>query len=765
MTRKKHDHFDLLCNISDLSNLVAESQDIEGFLRRAVELVSRHLEANVCSIYLHDENSGELVLKSTLGLNQGAVGVIRMKPGEGLVGTTFEQLRPIRESFASCNPLFKYFEEADEDRFESFLAVPIQRGVQKIGVMVVQHEKTDYFTEADVMALRASASQLASAIENARLLMDLYEATGKSPEEIRILENLRFIRGKTASDGYAVGPATIFRKSHGALLSGRSDGCTLYTQADFHAAVRKTSDQLMALQTRLAERLPESASLIFTAHFMILKDPKFVNKIEDHIEKGVPAPDAVRAVARHYISIFSSSPQAYIREKANDMEDLAGRILRNLHWHETEEAARPDKGTVVIAAELYPSEILKMASEDIRGIILVKGGITSHVSILARSLKIPLVIADDPRLMDLPEGTPVLIDGGLGAVCVNPDKEMVRQIEEQQKIGEAAGLSQKPLCEMTQTRDGVRVRLLVNINLLSELKTATDLNAEGIGLYRTEFPFIVRPTFPSEEEQYVVYRRLFEGMAGRLVSIRTLDVGGDKVLAYSNITSGDNPELGLRSIRFSLYHRNLFKQQLRAILRAAAGADHPRIMFPMISSIDEFREARQIVCECIDELAQEKLAHHPDPAIGIMVEVPSVVEIIDGLAREADFFSIGTNDFVQYTLAVDRTNEKVAQYYRPWHPAVLRGLARIVRAAVSAGTDVSVCGEMGHEPEYIPFLIGIGIRTLSVDPGSLLAVHEQIRGLPLADAEVYAQDLLAEETLGAVSGLLGRYARGSGDAH
>ena len=287
MSPKDRDHFNLLCDIGDLAALVTGSHNIETFLDSAVKLVSRHLKADVCSIYLFDESAEELVLKATIGLNPKAVGRIRMKPGEGLVGTTFEQLHPIREASASCNPLFKYFEEANEDRFESFLAVPIQRGVQRIGVLVVQHEDANYFSERDVMALRASASQLASSVENARLLMDLYEATG-APPETHAQESLKFIRGQVASEGIAEAPITFFKKSHVAFLSGNANLCSRYTVEDFHQAVRQTSRQLADLQSRLAERLPESASLIFTAHFMILKTPNSSTGSSTRYRKGYP---------------------------------------------------------------------------------------------------------------------------------------------------------------------------------------------------------------------------------------------------------------------------------------------------------------------------------------------------------------------------------------------------------------------------------------------------------------------------------------------
>ncbi|MDM8538017.1 phosphoenolpyruvate--protein phosphotransferase [Desulfobacterales bacterium HSG17] len=752
MIKKKRDHINMLCDLGDLAALFTGSQDIESFLQLTVELVSRHLQADVCSIYLYDVSTKELVLQSTIGLNPAAVGHVRMKPGEGLVGNTFEQMKPVREANISANPVFKYFKEADEDRFESFLAVPIQRGVQKIGVLVVQHEKNNYFTITDVMALRASASQLASAVENARLLINIYGMSEKNHEN-QAVETLSFIKGESASGGYAFAASAIFKKSHGRLISDPSGVTKSYTIDDFYKAVKRTSQQLMDLQSGLAQRLPESASLIFSAHFMILKDPKYINKITEQIKQGISPPDAVRSVTKHYIDIFSFSPHVYIREKASDMEDLGGRILKNIFRTGSEESFLSEH-KIVIAGELYPSEILKMASEDVKGIILVKGGITSHVSILARSMQIPLVIADRRELLNLPEDTPILLDAEIGNIYVNPSEAITKQFEEQRKVRETT-VSSSEMNTETRTKDGERIHLFANINLLSELPTALDLKAEGIGLYRTEFPFLIRSAFPSEEEQYLIFKRLFDEMAGLEVTIRTLDVGGDKALAYSDATSGANPQMGFRSIRFCLHHRGIFEQHIRAILRAAAEFEKLRIMFPLISSLDEFMEARQVVKECMAALEKECLAHHLKPQIGMMVEVPSVVEIMDAFAKESDFFSVGTNDFVQYALAVDRTNEKVADYYKPYHPSVLRGLARIVKSANENSKDISICGEMAHEPEYIPFLIGIGVRTISVDPRFLPRIQKMISGLTLEQVEKHADRLLSISTLKEARELLG----------
>lgn len=758
MKQKDRRHLNLLCDISELAALFIGSENIQSFFQQTVELVARHMDADVCSIYLFDDVSQELALEATIGLNPEAVGKIRMKIGEGLVGTTFEQLKPLNEGFASSHAKFKYFKEAREDPFDSFLAVPILRGKEKIGVLVVQHQMRNYFDGRDVMAMRAIASQLAGAVGNARLLVGDMQLGEEKPHGRRFPKFLEYVKGEIVSQGYAFAQATPFDKRRSPLVSIAFDSNCKYTLGDFHQALQATATQLQDLQYRFFQRLPESAALIFTAHMMILKDVRFGGEMENLIKSGVPPPEAIKSVTQHYVEFFSASPHPHIKEKAHDVQDLAARILRNLA-HSAEEDPYLGENRIVITAELYPSDVLKLAAEEIQGIILVGGGATAHVSILARSLQIPMIISNQSELLHIPEGTPVLMDAEIGSIYVLPSDDIILRYESRKQTELKNAALSKAMSATTLTRDGTRVRLLANISLLNDLELARELKAEGIGLYRSEFPFLFRSALPSEEEQYVIYKKIFDNMPGKIVTIRTLDIGGDKLLAYSNARGEANPALGLRAIRFSFRHRDLFDQQLRAILRAAAEAEDARIMFPMISSLDEFREAKQAVYDCMRKLAQNKFPYHQTPLTGALIEVPSVVEIIDELAAESDFLSIGTNDFVQYMLAVDRANEKVARFYRPDHPAVLKALAKISKAANAQHKELSICGEMAHEPAYIPFLLGIGVKNFSVYPTFLPSVQKIISEFTMSDARTYADQLLAETTLKGVQETLTRLSK------
>ena len=365
------------------------------------------------------------------------------------------------------------------------------------------------------------------------------------------------------------------------------------------------------------------------------------------------------------------------------------------------------------------------------------------MAILARSLLMPMVIADTPELLALPPQTKVLLDAEIGNIYVNPGADVIKTFEQRNKERALLHQLKDSIAQETKTKDGTKITLLSNINLLSDVKMAREYQSEGIGLYRTEFPFLVRSNFPTEEEQYVIYRKLVDGMKDKEITFRTLDIGGDKVLSYYNFGKEENPFLGMRSIRFSLKHKEIFEQQIRAILRAGAGV-HIRIMFPMVSSLDEFLEAKDVVLKCARDLAGEKIEHNAKPDIGMMIELPSVLEILEELAQAADFFSIGTNDFIQYMLAVDRTNEKVADFYLPQHPAVLRALNRIAKTAQKYKKDISICGDMAQDTRYLMYFLGIGIRKFSINSDCIPRIQAAIAQVDLARARKEAKRILSQ---------------------
>ncbi|MBN2231789.1 MAG: phosphoenolpyruvate--protein phosphotransferase [Deltaproteobacteria bacterium] len=752
------DDIRLLCNVSELSWVFTGSHTIEAFLDRLVTMVADHMQADVCSIYLLDADAGCLVLRATRGLSPDAVDRVALAPGEGLAGLAHETGRPVREDAAGSHPRFKHFTGINEERFDAFLALPIRRGLTKIGVLVLQRRRERPFSDKELEITRVVTNQLANIIENARLLTPAAAPRSDRAPVAPAAQPLKpLLRGTAAAEGVAGGHLAIYRH-HGRLdrLRSRFAG-RASTMDDFRRALDATRRQLEEIQRRVEEQLSDVASLIFTAHLLMLKDGSFISRIEALITAGSTVPDAIITASQAYIDRFRQQDNLYIREKADDIRDLAIRLCRNLL--PAAEGAQNRDGTIVVADELLPSDILTMAQEGVAGFILVTGGATSHVAFLARSLRLPLLVVDEPRLLELPEGIPLQIDGEHGTLFIDPSPEVQASFaahREHEAAHIAAADDAAAQGFPHHTSDGTRIELLANVNLLVDLPWAARYHADGVGLYRSEIPFLVRSTFPTEEEQYVIYRQLVEKLPGRPITIRTLDIGGDKVLSYYRNEQENNPFLGMRSIRFSLEHREIFRQQLRAILRAAHDAD-VRIMFPMISAVEEFRAARIELAECIRQLDGEGIPHRPDPPVGLMIEIPAVLPIIGELAREADFFSVGTNDLVQYLLAVDRTNEKVADLYRPHHPAVIRALKQIADASTAACIPVTICGDMATRQHYFPLLLGLGYRRFSLDTQYLPRARQWAAATPPAAAAELAAAALNTAEIGTIEKLLEEY--------
>ncbi|MBF0522874.1 MAG: phosphoenolpyruvate--protein phosphotransferase [Candidatus Omnitrophica bacterium] len=739
----RRDHAKLIYDISEISGLFADANSLENFLQKIVELVALHMHCDVCSIYLYDEKQQLLTLKATQGLKAGAVDRVKLKLGEGLTGLAVKELRSVRERNASKVTGYQYFPDIGEEPFESFLAVPILRGQSRIGALVIQNTPKSFFNDNDEYALKAIASQLANTIESTKLLIELKEKP--STAELAVSpQGLKFIKGRVGAQGLAYGQAFIFRARNlleDAYQISQKQSLDL---DDFYHSVEEVEQYLLDLQQKVEERLSDVASLIFTAQILMLKDPSLIDSIVKDIDAGIHPAVAVVRTTEQYIRMFDNLPNQYLKEKREEVLDIGRMILESLAGRLKTSLDYTDK--VVISRELLSSDILKLSSQKAEGVVILSGGITSHVSILARSLGIPLVIAEAPQLLSLSAQDYVLLDGEQGNVFINPEADVVDKFRIQQKTALKAKELSLNFTRETFTKDGERVYLFANINLLNDVHVAQQMKAEGIGLYRTEFPFIVRSNFPSEEEQYLIYKKLIDGAPGQEVTFRTLDIGGDKVLSYYDYEKERNPFLGMRSIRFSLKHKDVFKAQLKAILRAGGGANL-RIMFPMISSLDEFREAKEIVLECIYELSSARILCHKNPQIGLMLELPSVIEIMEELAQEADFFSLGTNDFIQYMLAVDRTNEKVADLFLPHHPSILRAFKRIADVCQKYGKDLCVCGDMAHDMKYIKFFLGIGIHKFSLDPQYLLKVKEQFSEIEYSSLKKKVEDILAKGTV------------------
>ena len=736
------DNIELICDIAERIACAGEGEDRGELLQEVAFSIAEHMAADVCSIYIYDEIEQTLSLRATQGLDTRAIGIVKLSLEEGITGQALRELRPICVGQASVESAYKFFPGIREEQYEAFLAVPILRGQRRIGVLVVQASEQDYFKENDVSALRAIAMQLATMFESVKLLKEARQGGAVLESNTTDLKQ-DILRGRSASKGVAKGVSCVLdlgAEEHALQMQTDALGVDM---AAFDEALQRTIEQIQALQLMMSEKLADVAVLIFSAHLLILEDDQFTGRIRELISEGKAAFHAIHVVVDEYVEIFSSSSVPMIREKVLDVKDLGNRLGRNLC---SEEEFNSDYGGQIIAVrELLPSDILKFSAEQVEGLIICSG-VTSHNAIICRSLGIPMVAISRDAFDGIPDGVLILMDATQGIIYVEPSDEIITKYQELEQTWQVLN-DASDVQEVRRTSCGKVVEIMANINLLSDLEPAQHFKANGVGLYRSEFPFIVRNDFPSEEEQTHIYSRLVENMRGRPVTLRTLDIGGDKMLSYySNVTEA-NPFLGMRAIRFSLQNREIFSQQLRAFLRAGVKVD-ARIMFPLIASVDDFLAAREIVWECMDELESQGLAVNRETQLGVMMELPSAVEVAEELANEADFLSIGSNDLVQYMLAVDRTNEQVSALYKSHHPAILRAIHRIVVAAQRAGKPVSICGDLATEAHMIPFLLGIGLRTFSIDIRSAPSIERTIASIDIAEAEQLAIRLL---TMGRIS--------------
>ena len=516
----------------------------------------------------------------------------------------------------------------------------------------------------------------------------------------------------------------------------------------FRGALKASREQLMRIKRKMEQDGKGKEHIrIIDAHLMILKDNMLINDTIKAISgQRVNAEWALKTVLNDIMEYFEKMDDPYLRERAMDIEHIVNRLLLNLMGRKHESIADIKEPVVVVAHDLAPTDTAQMVKGTVLGFLTDVGGKTSHTAIMARSLEIPAVVGLESITRKAESGDTVIVDGTTGTVILNPSESVVEVYKRRRERYENYGKALFHYKDLpSETTDGRRVRLVGNMEIVEEIDALVEHGAEGIGLYRTEFLYLNRKDLPTEEEHVRAYRQVARKMAPNPVVIRTLDVGGDKIITQVESQKEINPALGLRAIRFCLKNIDIFKIQLRGILRASSYGDI-KIMFPMISGIEELRRARQILEECKRELKSEGKAFNPDIEVGVMIEVPSAAMIADLIVKEASFISIGTNDLLQYSLAIDRVNEHVAYLYEPFHPAVLRIIKGVVEAANKAGVSVSVCGEMAGEPEYALILLGFGVDQLSMNAYSVLRVKRLIRSISHGEAKKICKNILGFAT-------------------
>jgi phosphotransferase system, enzyme I, PtsP len=763
--------------LEDISGITARSEDLQETLQRIVEVVAERAGTDVCSLYILDPRAQRLTLWATTGLSPSSVGKVTMSVEEGLTGMAIETLEPVMAVDALTHPRYKFFPETGEEKYHSFLGVPIVERGTPIGVLVVQTLRRRKFSAHEIRLLRAIASQVGGIIVQARLLEDLktkekerrdyrrrmvaaikrlqaYEKTTDRGEAAERAKGRSRLHGLPAAPGFGRGQAHLLQPpvSFDLIEDARADHPE-DEKRRLKRALKAAASELGALKERLSTRMPEFDAGIIEAHRLMLQDHSFGAKVEATIDQGLVAEAALKHVVEEYVEQFVRMSDGYLRDRAIDVKDVGLRILRNLLG--VAEPERPlEKDSVLVAEELTLSDLAVIEHAHLRAIVLATGGVTSHASILAKSFEIPTVVGVEHLTETVHEADDLIVDGNSGVVYANPPVDVAREYERLEREYSAFNRELETMKNLpAETTDKRRVSLYANIGLVADLHFAHRHGAQGVGLYRTEFPFLTYREFPDEEEQYQLYARVVQDLEGKPVTIRTLDVGADKLPAYMPVAREDNPYLGWRSIRISLEMPDFFKVQLRAILRAAA-LGRVRIMFPMISSVEEIRRAKELLDEVREELRHEGREFESGVQVGMMVEVPSAVALANHLIREVDFFSIGTNDLIQYLLAVDRNNRKVATLYEPLHPAVLSAIHEVVQAAKGAGKWVGMCGEMASDPLCTLVLLGLGLDDLSMGPFFIPVIKRIIRSVSYAAARNIARDALQMATVKEVKGHL-----------
>ena len=562
------------------------------------------------------------------------------------------------------------------------------------------------------------------------------------------------LKGTGASAGVGIGHALVVKEQvldfSGVKFSGEAE-----EKQRLSAAAAQVSERLQAMATSMTEKVGAHAAEILSGQIMMLSDPFMMGQMEEQIAAGNTAEAAVDTVCQSFIAMFRSMEDEMMRQRATDIGDLRARLLKQLMGLDDIDLAQVPAGTVIIAKDFTPSMTVGISRENVVGIITEIGGRTSHSAILARALEIPAVLGIEGVADTIQNGDAIAMDGELGHVYVNPDERTLGDYKKRQEEFEQQRQMLKAyLNQPTVNADGTKVALYANIGKPEDAQAALEKGAEGIGLFRTEFLFMDRDSLPSEEEQMNAYRQVSALFAGKEVIIRTLDVGGDKEIPYLNMKKEENPFLGHRAIRYCLDTPETYMVQLRALLRAGADHKNIKIMLPLVTGLEEIRAAKAMLEKAKKELAAEGLPFDADAEVGIMIETPAASQIADLLAQEAAFFSIGTNDLTQYTLAVDRGNPDVAPLYTHFHPAVLRSIRHVIHAARNTGIPVGMCGEAAADPALIPLLLAWGLDEFSVSASAVLATRRTISLWSAQEADDVQAEAMALSSVKGIQGYL-----------
>ena len=736
----------MLAALRGIVQAVNAAGNLQAALDIIVERIAEVMGTEVCTVYLRNPESGRLIFMANQGLNPDLIGKASLAADEGLVGQVARREEPLNLDHAEKHPNFLLLPGIGEEQYHSFLGAPIIHQREVLGVLVVQQKDSRRFDEEEEAFLVTMSAQLAGVLAHAR-------ATGSISKTQDSVTASALFKGIAGAPGVAIGRAVVIVPSaelH-SVPQRHSEDADAELRA-FEAALDAVRVDIRELSGKLVGQLSPEELALFDVYLRILDDGVWLSEVEAKIREGEWAQGALAQVVSGHINTFEMMDDPYFKDRATDIKDLGRRVLSYLQASNERDTDYP-ADTILVGEELTASMLGEVPREKLVGMVSVRGSSNSHVAILARAMGIPTVMGASDLPYTQIEHASLVVDGYSGYVHYNPTPEVSEHFRALLEEDQALSQGLEALRDLpSETRDGHRMPLWVNTGLMADVARSLDRGAEGVGLYRTEIPFLLRERFPSEEEQRIIYREQLLAFAPLPVTMRTLDIGGDKALPYFPIDE-ENPFLGWRGIRVTLDHPEIFLVQVRAMLKASSGLDNLRIMLPMISNVQEVDEALVLVRRAYDELVEDGWDISLPP-IGVMVEVPAAVYQARQLARRVDFLSVGSNDLTQYLLAVDRNNTRVADLYHAYHPAVLGSLLNVVDAAHAEGKPVGICGELAGDPGAVLLLTAMGYDMLSMNDNSLLRVKAVVRASTMSDLKNLLTTAMAADTADEVRALL-----------
>lgn len=728
---------------------VNRASDIGHAMNLITQSLIEDLGADICSIFLAPKDAPEtLRLEASVGINPEVVGKIVMPFGQGLIGNCASKAESINLEDAPSHKDFIHVPNTGETSCPVYLAVPVVAHRDVLGVIVVQRREIG-FDEEEEAFLTTLGAQLATSIER----VESKEGLNRSITTPTRSRKAHVVHGVAGAPGMAIGRAVVLNR--GVNLETVPDKKITDIEGEitqFNAAVNAVCDDLNQQAEKMKNFLPEEECALFVAFAQMLSGGSLIHDTEARIRDGNWAGAGWRDTIEQHAHSFEQMDDEYLAERATDIRDLGVRVFQKMMQDSNTFDQFPDDG-ILVGDEVTAGDLADVPVGCLNAIISSRGSSSSHVAILAHALGIPAVMGASNLPVSQMNGVEVIVDGYTGTAFVNPDRAVLKEYHAYQR---EEALIEKDLLNIKDvpvlTTDEQKISLMVNSGLMADLSPSLNSGAEGIGLYRTEIPFQIRDRFPSEEEQFQIYRDVLKTFAGKPVVLRTLDVGGDKPLPYFPIDE-DNPFLGWRGIRITLDHPEIFVTQLRAMLRASIGFENLQILLPMITGIAELDEAKAIILRVRQEIQEEQNHRIKMPLIGAMIEVPSAVYQIDDICQRVDFVSVGSNDLTQYLLAVDRNNENVASLYSGLHPAVLKAIHEVAKGAHRNQTAISVCGELAGDPLGVLALIGMGIDSLSMSVGSLLRAKKVILSFSMKEARDLIESAVNQPDAAAVKQL------------